>query len=86
MLHELPDRRHAMYWCLGLLVLLAAAFATFRPPLWAQEAKENVAGPSAQPAEPAGAAEAAAAPPAAARPAPAADLSLIHISEPTRPY
>lgn len=73
MFHELPDRRHATYRWLAWLVLLAAAFVTFRPPLWAQEAKENVAGPSAQPAEPADAAKAAAAPPAAAPPGPAAD-------------
>lgn len=53
MLHELPNQRRATYWRLAVVVLVTAAFATFRPDVWAQQAQPEIAGPSAEPTEPA---------------------------------
>lgn len=53
MLHELPYQRRATYWRLAVVVLVTAAFATFRPDVWAQQAKPEIAGPSAEATEPA---------------------------------
>jgi len=53
MLHELPYQRRATCWRLAVVVLVTAAFATFRPDVWAQQAKPEIAGPSAEPTEPA---------------------------------
>jgi len=53
MLHELAYQRRATYWRLAVVVLVTAAFATFRPDVRAQQAKPEIAGPSAEATEPA---------------------------------
>lgn len=56
MLHELPYQRRVNCWRLAVVLLVVAAFATFRPDVWAQPAQPEAAGPSAQGTEPATAA------------------------------
>jgi len=51
MLDHATRRKKSLYWLLGLAVLLAASFATYRPAVWAQAADEDEAGPSAAPIE-----------------------------------
>ena len=51
MLDHASHRKKSLYWLLGLAVLLAASFATYRSAVWAQAADEDEAGPSAAPIE-----------------------------------
>jgi biopolymer transport protein ExbB len=51
MLHQTLRERKRLYGLLGIAVMLAAVSATFHSATFAQQASEDVAGPTAQPAE-----------------------------------